>query len=110
LRGKTHPNFVTPYDIIIIEETTMKAQINERLEGLENDERLLDAPQVMYLLSCKKTFLDKLIQQGNLKPILHGNRYKFFNKEVSSYIEQLKRNRDKGDRNSGTHFLNLILH
>ena len=49
------------------------------------------------------------IRRGELKPTLHGNRYKFFYKDVSAYIEKLKRSRDRDCDNSGTCFLNFIL-
>lgn len=87
----------------------MNTEINEQFEGLASGDRLIEKHEVLYRLSCKETYLNKLIKQGILKPIPHGNRYKYSLKEVNSYIERLKRSRDKGDRFSGTHFLNFTL-
>lgn len=83
--------------------------MNEYSIELKTSERLLESRQVMFLLSCSKTYLDKLVKQGVLKPILHGNRYKFFYKDVSDYIEKLKRSRERDCNNSGTCFLNFIV-
>jgi predicted DNA-binding transcriptional regulator AlpA len=85
----------------------METQMNENSMELNDGERLLESRQVMFLLSCSKTYLDKLVKRGILKPILHGNRYKFFYRDVYAYIERLKSNRDRDCGSSGVSFLNL---
>ncbi len=82
---------------------------NEQMVNMKDCERLLEASQVMYLLSCGKNHLDKLVSQGLLTPVLHGNRYKYFYREVVAYIEQLKRQRDRGNDDSSVSFLNAII-
>lgn len=90
-------------------KTMMGTQMAECPMELKDSERLLESKQVIFLLSCSRTYLNRLVMRGELKPTLHGNRYKFFYKDVSAYIEKLKRSRDRDCNNSGTCFLNFIL-
>ena len=79
------------------------------MSELDEQERLLKTSQVLFRLSCSKTYLDKLVREGKLKPMLDGNRYKFSSKEIQAYIERKKRERDNDKHSSGTVFLNFIL-
>ena len=54
--------------------------------NIEENERLLNVNEVRFMLSCSRSYLDKLIRQGKLKPMMDGNRLKFSYHAVNSYI------------------------
>lgn len=73
------------------------------------EDKQITTREVQYLLSCSRSYIDKLIKLNKLRPWKEGNKLKFSYREVLAYIEEKKSERQRDLRNYTVTYLNFGL-